>query len=515
MGVFTSIPPSLKSLSLIHPPLPLHSGTSIKSPNHLYLCLTSPPSIPHHFRRLNAHEAAELAQKKSADLLPPSTWPSLIDLLYASNITGPTLSRLVRRLGVHELVSLNPNLTKQTLYLLDSRLRLSLSKRNRVVTVRPDLLSNPSAVDSTLDAFRTVLDLSMADVRTIVVRWPGLLVLGGQVVTRAVRFLTGPYVGVSMTNLRALIRRAPWVLVYDVEMDMVPAVAQLRRILDMEWYEGGSLESVIRSAPLLLGISRQEVGDMVEFFRTEIGFRESDVAGTVRMFPVILTANAEMDLKPRLCFLMKELGLSTGEIRKMVRAFPAVLMLDVEQDMRQIVEYFKSKGVQNVGRLIYRLPPLLGYDLETEIVPKMEYLEHDLKLGIFEVLQFPAYFSYSLDRRIIPRTKFTLATRNSVRALGLNNVLTLSDDLFCERVLRCRPELFKEFQDNETSKKDLSKQAGPRSPVFGSYEGDLGKNKGLKENGIAPQSKSTMTKDKKQRRRYNVTLSRIPWQELW
>lgn len=39
--------------------------------------------------------------------------------------------------------------------------------------------------------------------------------------------------------------------------------------------------------------------------------------------------------------------------------------------MDGVVRYLKSLGVQNVGRFVSRLPPVLGYDVNTNLAPKV------------------------------------------------------------------------------------------------------------------------------------------------
>lgn len=53
------------------------------------------------------------------------------------------------------------------------------------------------------------------------------------------------------------------------------------------------------------------------------------------------------------------------------RAFPSLLGLERERHMAGVVHYLKKLGVQNVGRFVSRLPPVLGYDVETNLVPKV------------------------------------------------------------------------------------------------------------------------------------------------
>lgn len=53
------------------------------------------------------------------------------------------------------------------------------------------------------------------------------------------------------------------------------------------------------------------------------------------------------------------------------RAFPSLLGLERERHMVGVVRYLKDLGVQNVGRFVSRLPPVLGYDVRTNLMPKV------------------------------------------------------------------------------------------------------------------------------------------------
>ena len=53
------------------------------------------------------------------------------------------------------------------------------------------------------------------------------------------------------------------------------------------------------------------------------------------------------------------------------RAFPSLLGLERERHMEGVVRYLEGLGVQNVGRFVSRLPPVLGYDVKTNLVPKV------------------------------------------------------------------------------------------------------------------------------------------------
>ena len=80
------------------------------------------------------------------------------------------------------------------------------------------------------------------------------------------------------------------------------------------------------------------------------------------------------------------------------RSFPALLTLDIDEKMIPVIQFLKSIGIKNVGRFISRLPPILGYSVEDELIPKWEIVRDIYTYPSFELSKFPAYFSYPLDR---------------------------------------------------------------------------------------------------------------------
>lgn len=144
--------------------------------------------------------------------------------------------------------------------------------------------------------------------------------------------------------------------------------------------------------------------------------------------------------------LVLDIGLSRLDICKILHAFPALLTLDVDRDIRQVVNYLQHvAGIQNVARVVRRVPPILGYDVDTNIHPKMYYLLHEMKLPLLQVLLFPAVFSYSLSRRILPRTRFLMVLSIRVSAVGLSKAVSLSDDDFCESVAKVPSRSYASF----------------------------------------------------------------------
>ncbi|KAH7299060.1 hypothetical protein KP509_25G071100 [Ceratopteris richardii] len=78
-----------------------------------------------------------------------------------------------------------------------------------------------------------------------------------------------------------------------------------------------------------------------------------------------------------------------------------------------------------------RFPSIFNYSTEN-LQSKFDYLKHEIKSSDKELLSFPQYFGYSLDKRICPRHKCLVKLGLS---LPLHEMLTPNDDEFAMKFL--------------------------------------------------------------------------------
>mmetsp|Transcript_15100 Transcript_15100/g.32776 ORF Transcript_15100/g.32776 Transcript_15100/m.32776 type:complete len:138 (+) Transcript_15100:84-497(+) len=74
--------------------------------------------------------------------------------------------------------------------------------------------------------------------------------------------------------------------------------------------------------------------------------------------------------------------------------------------MIPVVSFLRGIGVRNIGRFVTRLPPVLGYSVDDDLKPKWDFLKEVCQFDYFEVVRFPAYFSYPLERVIKMRYEY-------------------------------------------------------------------------------------------------------------
>lgn len=58
---------------------------------------------------------------------------------------------------------------------------------------------------------------------------------------------------------------------------------------------------------------------------------------------------------------------------------------------------------REVASMVSRFSPLLGYSIEEVLKPKLEFLVYTMHKPIHDVVGYPRYFSYSLEKKIKPR----------------------------------------------------------------------------------------------------------------
>eukprot|EP00592_Proboscia_alata_P028985 CAMPEP_0194443034 /NCGR_PEP_ID=MMETSP0176-20130528/126476_1 /TAXON_ID=216777 /ORGANISM="Proboscia alata, Strain PI-D3" /LENGTH=745 /DNA_ID=CAMNT_0039269227 /DNA_START=385 /DNA_END=2620 /DNA_ORIENTATION=- len=193
------------------------------------------------------------------------------------------------------------------------------------------------------------------------------------------------------------------------------------------------LSKVVASYPrVLLLDSLGQVSPVVSFLRDDIGLDQETLPKMIQAFPVILGVSVT-EMRSVTDYLIS-IEVKADSLPKIIRAFPAVLTMNVRSKMKPVVEYLRSIGVVNVGRFITRIPPILGYSVEDELRPKWRFLSYVCECDFFEVVRFPAYFSYPLERVIAPRYHYLKIKGLPLQLVSADDVLRYGDKDFASMV---------------------------------------------------------------------------------
>mmetsp|Transcript_7330 Transcript_7330/g.20375 ORF Transcript_7330/g.20375 Transcript_7330/m.20375 type:complete len:809 (+) Transcript_7330:79-2505(+) len=206
-----------------------------------------------------------------------------------------------------------------------------------------------------------------------------------------------------------------------------------------------------------------------EYLMENLGICEGDLPRVLQLYPRLLALPSQQ--MGAVANYIESLGVERESLSSMFRAFPALLTLDIEDDMKPVVAFLHSIGVVDIGRFLIRIPPVLGYSVEKELVPKWKHLKTVSTDARFEVTKFPAYFSYPLERVIKARYEYIQdVKRFPTQLISVEKVVSYGDNDFATKVLRDSDggDGFRNFLDRrkKTFQSNKRKKNQPRPNQF-------------------------------------------------
>ncbi|XVE93208.1 hypothetical protein REPUB_Repub01dG0170800 [Reevesia pubescens] len=173
------------------------------------------------------------------------------------------------------------------------------------------------------------------------------------------------------------------------------------------------------------------IAPKVKFFR-DLGVREDAIGNMLVKFPPLLTYSLHKKIRPVVIFLMTKAGVTEKDIGKVIALGPELLGCSIGKRLEVNVKYFLSLGirVRQLGEMVADFPKLLRYKVDL-LYPKYRYLRRTMVRPLRDVIEFPRFFSYSLEERIIPRHKIMVENRVNFK---LRYMLACTDEEFNARV---------------------------------------------------------------------------------
>jgi hypothetical protein len=212
-----------------------------------------------------------------------------------------------------------------------------------------------------------------------------------------------------------------------------------RRMSTTAWtlrYEIGSadLGKIVAAYPsVLLLDAKDQILPVATYLMDELGIFRDDLARILQLYPALLGLDIN-EMRSIVAYL-HSLGVAEENLASIFRSFPALLTLSLSKDMVPVVEFLRRIGLTNVGRFITRLPPVLGYGIESELLPKWDFLSSIYAFPSFELSKFPAYFSYPLERVIKARFEYLRKVKRiPIQLTTLDVVLRFGDRDFAVKV---------------------------------------------------------------------------------
>ncbi|KAG0615823.1 hypothetical protein M758_5G069600 [Ceratodon purpureus] len=230
-----------------------------------------------------------------------------------------------------------------------------------------------------------------------------------------------------------LVKRYAEVLVLDPQRKMAPMVNYLITLGVAKERIG----KVILRRPQLLGYTILGLQPTVQYL-IELGVKPELLGKVISTAPQVLTLNVEEKLKPVVEFF-RSMGLNKErDIEMLLVRNAQILCCSIEKNLRPKFVYFKGLGLteKSIANMIVLFPSMLGQSIEGSLAPKFNYLIHDMNRPVEEIVQFPQYFGYSLEKRIKPRHELL---KDKAISTSLASMLACVDNDFTSRYLRGQP----------------------------------------------------------------------------
>ncbi|KFK42274.1 hypothetical protein AALP_AA2G234600 [Arabis alpina] len=266
----------------------------------------------------------------------------------------------------------------------------------------------------------------------------------------------------SMNNGKVLLKY-PWILSPSIQENYSNIVSLLEResVLKMD------VDHAIRRWPLLLGCSTSNMELMVEefdklgvrnkrmgkvipkmpqlllckpqeflkvvSFLEDLGFEKEIVGQILCRCPEIFGCSIDKTLQKKLTFLTR-FGVSSTHFPRIIKKYPEFLIYDADKTLLPRLKYLMEIGIseREIAFMIRKFSPILGYSIDKVLRPKLEFLLNSMEKPVREVVDYPRYFSYSLEKRIKPR--FWMLKGRNIECT-LQDMLGKNDEEFAADIL--------------------------------------------------------------------------------
>ncbi|KAJ0074889.1 hypothetical protein Patl1_35122 [Pistacia atlantica] len=192
------------------------------------------------------------------------------------------------------------------------------------------------------------------------------------------------------------------------------------------------LGQVVAKSPQLL-LHKPEEFLQVVLFLEDLGFDREKMGKIVTRCPELFAASIDKTLKKKIEFL-NVIGVSKYHHPRVINKYPEFLVSDVDRTLLPRMNYLMEIGLskRDIAFMVRRFSPLLGYSIEEVFKPKIEFLLNTMEKSLRDVVDYPRYFSYSLEKKIKPRY-WVLKGRNV--ECSLQDMLGKNDEEFAAEFL--------------------------------------------------------------------------------
>lgn len=270
------------------------------------------------------------------------------------------------------------------------------------------------------------LDVDKQDIGYVLMKYPELLgfKLEGTMST-SVAYLVS--IGVSPRDIGPMVTQYPYFLGMRVGTVIKPIVDYLVSL----GLPKKILARMFEKRAYVLGYDLEEcikpnVDCLISF-----GIRREALASVIAQFPQILGLPLKAKLSSQQYFFNLKLKIDPDGFARVIERMPQIASLNQNVIMKP-VDFLLGRGIHalDVAKMIVKCPQLVA--LRVELMKNSYYFfKTEMRRPVKELVEFPEYFTYSLESRIKPRYQ-RLQSKGISCSLGW--FLNCSDQRFEERL---------------------------------------------------------------------------------
>ncbi|MBA0735407.1 hypothetical protein Gogos_019258 [Gossypium gossypioides] len=270
------------------------------------------------------------------------------------------------------------------------------------------------------------LDVEKQDIGYVLQKYPELLgfKLEGTMST-SVAYLVS--IGVSPRDIGPMVTQYPYFLGMRVGTVIKPLVDYLVSL----GLPKKILARMLEKRAYIVGYDLEETVKLNVDCLISFGIRREAIASVIAQYPQILGLPLKAKLSSQQYFFNLKLKIDPDGFACIIEKMPQIASLNQHVIMKPI-EFLLGRGLplEDVAIMVMKCPQLVA--LRVELMKKSYYyFKSEMGRPVKELVEFPEYFTYSLECRIKPR--YTKLQSKGIRC-SLNWFLNCSDQRFEERL---------------------------------------------------------------------------------
>ncbi|RZC49250.1 hypothetical protein C5167_017681 [Papaver somniferum] len=242
------------------------------------------------------------------------------------------------------------------------------------------------------------IDIERQDIGYVLMKYPEILgfKLEGTMST-SVGYLVS--IGVNPRDIGPMVTQFPYLLGMRVGTRIKPTVDYLVSL----GIPKKILARMLEKRPNVLGYDLEETIKPNVDCLASFGIRREMLASVIAQYPQILGIPLKAKLSSQQYFFNLKLKIDPEGFARVIEKMPQIVSLNQTVILRPI-EFLRARGIfaEDVARMVIKCPQLVALQVES-MKNSFHFLKCEMKRAFEEVIEFPEYFTYSLDSRIKPR----------------------------------------------------------------------------------------------------------------